>query len=315
MKLIKIALLGTQHDYADGLFPLIVRQLGFEIEWCTPNNCDLVIYGAFLKANQKHYRWLPKPLRPFFQAAEKEIKARRSYRPLSLFHTCESLRHNAIKADYSISFDLGINQKKNLRLPYWMELIDWSHEGIIDNINPRFGELLSLEKLTKPLGDHFLRRPQIASFITSHLLEPRASLLNMLKNHMEVKCFGPYFDPTIKNHHASSFIKKEVMSQFAFNLCPENAMYPGYYTEKIPEAFLAGALPITWSDSNVSHDFNPEAFINLAPMTGDNFLALPDLLNSKTRLQQFSEQSLLLEKPTLTDAKKFILEIILQATS
>jgi hypothetical protein len=314
MKVIKIALLGTQHDYANGIVPLIISQLGFKIQWSNPKDCDLLIYGAFYKNSKKQYRWLPKPLRPFYKIIEKKINAGRS-RPLTLFHTCESLRHNSITADYSISFDLGVNQNKHLRLPYWMELIDWSHEGIIGNINPRFGELLSLDKLTKPLGVHFLQRPQTASFISSHLLEPRASLLNTLKNHMEVKCFGPYFDPTIKNHHASNFVKREVISQFAFNLCPENAMYPGYYTEKIPEAFLAGALPITWADSNVSHDFNPRAFINLAPMTGDNFLALPDLLRSKTKLQQFSEQSLLLEKPTLSDAKKFIREIIFQATS
>ena len=49
-------------------------------------------------------------------------------------------------------------------------------------------------------------------------------------------------------------------------MCPENGLYPGYYTEKIPEAFYSGCLPITWADENIVADFNSRAFLNLEPL-------------------------------------------------
>lgn len=61
------------------------------------------------------------------------------------------------------------------------------------------------------------------------------------------------------------------MSNYKFNLCPHNSLYPGYYDEKITDFFHSGCLPITWCDSNVNHDFNSEAFVNLLVCMGDNY--------------------------------------------
>ena len=127
--------------------------------------------------------------------------------------------------------------------------------------------------------------------------------------------YGPYFDASIKNHHQSHFFKKEVIKKFAFNLCPENSLYPGYYTEKIPESFQSGALPLGWTDSNVCADFNPKAFINLEPMAYLDYTPLTELLNSESYLRQFCDQPLLLKMPTLDPAKQFITEVLRQASS
>ena len=40
-------------------------------------------------------------------------------------------------ADYAISYDLAIPSQRHFRLPYWMEMIVCSHEGIAGNTNPR----------------------------------------------------------------------------------------------------------------------------------------------------------------------------------
>jgi hypothetical protein len=101
-----------------------------------------------------------------------------------------------------------------------MEMVDWSHEGIIGNHNPRFGKLLSIEKMMKPLGNQFLHRDHKVAFITSHLLEPRKTLFTNLSKLIKVDGFGPYFNTGIKNHHQSGFDKLQVLSQYAFNLCP-----------------------------------------------------------------------------------------------
>ena len=154
-----------------------------------------------------------------------------------------------------------------------------------------------------------MRRDQKAILITSHLREPRAACYATLKSLMPVDGMGPYFDRTIKDHHKSVFIKKDILINYRFNLCPENSIYPGYVTEKIPEAFAAGCLPITMVDNSVGVDFNPNAMINLAA-TGDINLEWLNAQLSAKALQKYSEQPLLLRKIYLEDAKTFIGEIV-----
>jgi hypothetical protein len=51
---------------------------------------------------------------------------------------------------------------------------------------------------------------------------------------------------------------------FAFNVAMENAIVPGYMTEKIGFAFCAGSVPIYWGDTaTVTSFFNPASFLNV----------------------------------------------------
>lgn len=196
-----------------------------------------------------------------------------------------------------------------------MELVDWSHEGINGNCNPRYGQLLSIKRMQAPLGTEFLGRTQKAALITSHLLEPRQTLYEAVNDAVGVSGYGPHFDSLIKNHNSSNFTKKAILEKFAFNLCPENDIYPGYYTEKIPESFASGTLPLSWTDSNVCFDFNPASFINLEPMARENYLRLPELLRSHNFLNSFACQPLLLNTPSLESAKNFIRQMLEEARS
>ena len=92
-------------------------------------------------------------------------------------------------------------------------------------------------------------------------------------------------------------------------------MYPGYYTEKIPEAFFADCLPITWTDENVKVDFNPQAFINLAPMTWCNYEPLAEIIHSPQALQSYTTQALLLKAPSILPFRDFVKRIIEDATT
>ena len=83
---------------------------------------------------------------------------------------------------------------------------------------------------------------------------------------------------------ASDFRKSDILQQYAFNLCPENGLYPGYATEKIPEAFAAGCLPIAYVDESVCVDFNPKAFVNLQPMIDNQVVKVLSAKESLERL-------------------------------
>lgn len=311
-KNIRIALDGVADDYRESLIPILIESLGYKITWSNTNSAELIIIGPFYDPRNKN-RWIPRPLRKFYTESVEIIQTGNN--AITLFQTGENLRHNHFEANYSISFDHCPEFKNNYRFPYWMELIDWSSEGVTGNINPRFGKLLSIERLMRPLGKKFLTKPRAAAIFASHLREPRRTIINAVRQHAKVEGFGPAFDSKIIHHSKSSFTKSAVLENFSFNLCPENSLYPGYYTEKMPEAFMADCLPITWADVNIPLDFNPNALINLSPMVKENFESLGELLQSNKKLNEFSEQPLLLIRPTITPLKEFIGEILRQAKS
>ena len=211
MKMIKIATEGTPHDYQSSLMPIVIESMGYKISWVEPAQADLLILGPFLKKDKKQFGWCPKPLRPLMTSINQSIgasKNTRVHQPIKIFHTQENERHDFVDADYSISFDLGVQSNKHFRFPYWMEMIDWSHEGVIGNSNPRYGELLKLSTLMSPLGEGFLKRGGKCALLSSHLREPRASLYEALGKIIPTQGFGAFFDKKIKDHHSSGFLKK-----------------------------------------------------------------------------------------------------------
>lgn len=314
MRSVRISTAGCPSDYSQGLLPIIAQSLGYQLDWVKPNQADVLILGPFIKPDSKKLKWCPKPLRPAVNSIL-NLTPSRANSPLRIFHSAENLRHDTVPAEYSISFDLNISSEQHFRLPYWMEMIDWSHEGIAGNQNPRYGKLMSIERLMQPLGNRFLEKKQAAAFLSSHIREPRKTLFEAVQKVMPVTGFGAHFDKTIENHHLSGFLKQELLQEFGFNLCPENGMYPGYYTEKIPEAFFADCLPITWTDENVKVDFNPQAFINLAPMTWCNYEPLAEIIHSPQALQSYTTQALLLKAPSILPFRDFVKRIIEDATT
>ncbi len=315
MKQLKLSAIGQYYTYKEeSLLPIVLSSLGYRIIWVDPYKCDLLIIGkpmsalklllkkgGFLLLQNQYHAWINKVLN------------NRHYRPVTLFHTCENLRHDSVKTDYSISFDFSTETDRHYRLPYWMELVDWSHEGLLGNTNKRFGKLLSIRRMLQPLGSNFLSKPRKAALFASHLTEPRKRFYKGINKVVPVDGYGKYFDNKIISHSNSGFDKLTILKSYAFNLCPENKLYPGYYTEKIPEAFLGDTLPITWTDRNVSADFNPDAFINLEQTDWRNADLLQELLHSNKQLAPYAEQPLLLKAPSIEPFRKFIGNIIRNA--
>jgi hypothetical protein len=318
MRSVRIATIGAPDDYRGSLLPIIAQSAGYSIDWTTPHKADLVVYGPFANPNPKPFRWAPRLLRPKIALTRDyltRIMAQRKTAPLRLFHSAENTRHDFCNADYAISYDLNVQASTHFRLPYWMEMLDWSHEGITGNLNPRYGPLMTISRLTNALGNSFLIRKQECVLLSSHLREPRKTLFDAVRKVVPVHGVGAHFNPSIKNHHSSGFLKHVLLQDFAFNLCPENGMYPGYYTEKIPEAFFAGCLPITWLDGNVGVDFNPEAFINLAPMAHCDFAPFAELIGSPQKLSHYASQPLLLRSPSILPFRDFVKRIFDDAIS
>ncbi len=118
--------------------------------------------------------------------------------------------------------------------------------------------------------------------------------------------YGKLFDKSIVNHNSSNFTKLSILENYEFNLCPENQIYPGYFTEKIPEAYLAGCIPIT--SPLIECQFNRDSVIDILSYGIDSFC--DDYLTNH-KFREYYEQPLLHEKPRLEFLISRIKEIVL----
>lgn len=88
----------------------------------------------------------------------------------------------------------------------------------------------------------------------------------------------------VRNHTRSNgdFLDEAVqlLRPYRFALVFENKLVPGYVTEKIVNAFLAGCIPVYWGSTSVLDIFNPDAFVyaNALQAAGANDYASVDPL-------------------------------------
>ena len=322
MKKIKIASLwnATVNLKASLIVNLIKVISNRDIEFTEVKNCDLLIFGPY-----EHQSVISIAKRRLVNKILRNKKLRnnypnldiyllnRNYNPIKIFLSFENYKLPEVKYDFAITSCMGIADEKHLRLPLWKELIDWSNYGVErepSDSAKRFGKYYNLEELIKPNKISFMSKKKEMCMITSHLNEPRNSIFKIFSKKFKVDGYGPYFNNRIKDHNSDPIKKIDILKNYAFNLCPENSLYPGYYTEKIPEAFLGGCLPISWVDQNVKYDFNENSFINLLDYTNNNYIEIIEQLNDNFFLKKFTNQPLLLKKPNLDYEINFVKKII-----
>ena len=318
MKKIKISFL-FNYDMKNTLILELIKLVSKkEIEIVPITQCDLLIFGPYdtYSMKRKLVNFIKRKINKIdtiFPNIDFHLLTRK-IKPIKLFHTLENYYPTInIKYDFAITSYLGIGDENHLRFPSWKEHVDWSPLKIINKLaegTKRFGSFYNIEDLMNSQGNKFLTKERKMCLITSHLNEPRRSMYKILSKKFVVDGYGPYFDKKISNHNLSNFTKKDILNKYAYNLCPENNLYPGYYSEKIPDAFLGKCLPISWADNNVNYDFNENSFVNLLNHTKDNYEEISNLLNDDNFLKKYIDQPLFLKKPSLDEEIKFITKIV-----
>lgn len=180
------------------------------------------------------------------------------------FITGENREPEFKRAQKQIGFWRGYPGRKDvLRFPYWMWHLDWPD---LENqpAYRRYGRRLSIDRLMKPISESY-SKAQLASrlnrtvLFSKHLNEPRRRLFQLTNEVLGCDGFGGAFGSDNRQQP-----KMPVMEGYRFSLCPENAIGDGYITEKIPEAFHSGCVPISWCrPDDLAEDFNPKAVVNL----------------------------------------------------
>lgn len=225
------------------------------------------------------------------------------------FVTGENTHPRFLLAKKQIGFWTEYQEFSNVyRFPYWKWHLDYLEYRNYLEYN-RFGSLISIEGLLKPINASFTReqlknRQNRAILFSKHLKEPRRTFFTLTNEIIGCDGVGDAFANGNKNLGKIGKLKT-----YKFNLCPENSLSDGYITEKIPEAFQSGCIPITWcKPSDLELDFNKEAVINLFGLDiHDCKEILKDLLNEGPIFRKAISTPLLNQKPSLTYLEKFIL--------
>lgn len=160
------------------------------------------------------------------------------------------------------------------RLPYWWNYVDWPdiHRGEARKWS-RFGSLYKIDDLCsgKKFGSSFHQRKRAAVWVTRHLEFPRQGILDTMRKYIDVDVVTgiPWGQ------------KERVLSQYQYCVSAENSTGYGYETEKVPEAWVSGCLPIGYSRNPFS-DFD-EASVFFEPPT-ECPSELPPLLRGRPSL-------------------------------
>jgi hypothetical protein len=178
-------------------------------------------------------------------------------RVTKIFYTGENARPWDYSCHFSISFDHHELDGKNYRLPLYV-IYDWDS----NRRNPPVRN----SKSVRMANELTIFNKEFCSFVVKNPnCEMRNTWFQILNSYRPVSSGGPLFNNiggVLPGGDQAVYTKQAFLNKHKFNLCFENASYPGYATEKLYEALCAKTVPIYWGSPTIELDFNPKAFLN-----------------------------------------------------
>jgi GR25 family glycosyltransferase involved in LPS biosynthesis len=169
----------------------------------------------------------------------------------------------------------GEDKANYIRLPLWMLEINWFRADINRLQNPK---PVSIDACCK-VQDDLQNRSKFCSFVVSNPSNTiRNDAFQWLSKYKQVDSAGRLFNNIGSDIFAGlgggggELKKVEFMKQYKFALTYENSSAPGYTTEKLFHAKVAGCVPIYWGDSEVEKDFDVKGFLDARKVTSEEEL-------------------------------------------
>jgi len=154
--------------------------------------------------------------------------------------------------------------------------------------------LRPLSKMRDESGEQYVKTRAISySFMnegTGKGTELRYHFLNLLKrfeNQVETPRALRRANPLMLDEAVAAY------SPYLFNLAWENIDTPGYISEKVLNAFLAGCIPIYWGTDDVMQYFNPKAMIAVKqfPSWREAARHVADVYSNKTLQDEYLREA------------------------
>jgi hypothetical protein len=219
----------------------------------------------------------------------------------SIFFTGENERPPYGDWDCYLSFDLNSYGGKNAYLPLW-----WitSSDLIRPTVSPYLGRSITLDEMLTPRESNFKKRDKFCVAFIGKAYPFRMQAIAALSALGKVDVFGGIARNSGKK---AALEKHETSQKYKFVFAFENDLFPGYVTEKAPEAWATGAIPLYWG-SDPSGYLNQDAMINLANYQNlETFTnRVHEVLNNPQEWQNIANQPILKKRPNLDEVVSVI---------
>lgn len=196
-----------------------------------------------------------------------DANMQRKYAPdkcIRIFYTGENVRPDDYIAHYYLSFD-HIFDDQHFRLPLWVLNMHYMAE--------RFGHSPTQHSYRMMAPANPFDRDFCGYVQSNPNCEKRNSFFRSLSDdYRQISSAGPHMNNAgfvLPRGETGVIEKINWLSRFKFTLAFENGAYPGYATEKLLEAYLAGTVPIYWGSPTIGLDFNESAFLNWYDFNND----------------------------------------------
>ncbi|WP_157792543.1 hypothetical protein [Thiomicrospira microaerophila] len=166
------------------------------------------------------------------------------------------------------------------RFPYWWNYVQHEDFELEPEFYSRYGKPLCLQKLMSPFQPNRATLDRIA-FLNRHLRYPRNNQVKILETFKPVDIFMAPKTPWNGTKHA-------LLTDYKYIFCAENSCGYGYETEKLPEAWDAGCIPLGYIQNPLSQ-FSDEVFTE-----------------SKIDIEKINAYPLIKQKPDLQSLIRYI---------
>jgi hypothetical protein len=216
----------------------------------------------------------------------------------------ENVRPNYQFYARSISCDFDSYGGRNCRAPTWYAQVDW--EGRMTPRTSRYERRLGVEELMAPREPPKAFRPSFCCYVSRRPHPHRDMAVEALSAIDPVEQFGNVANRPIE------YSKYDLLPTYRFNICFENSIFPGYYTEKLIHAWGGGCVPLYWSDPWYSVDFNPKAVVNRMsfPTLEDFVEHVRQINDSRDRIAEIVSEPLLLRPPPIDKVVSFLRDVV-----
>ena len=211
-----------------------------------------------------------------------------------IFFTGENERPPQGRWDAYLSFDVSSYDGRNSYLPLW-----WitSSDILVPTVSPYLGRPITLEQMMKPRETNFEKREKFCVAFIGKAYPFRMQSIAALSKIGRVDVFGTIARNTKKTIALEKF---SVAQNYKFVYAFENDHFPGYVTEKLPEAWATGAVPLYWG-SDITHSMNQAAFMNAAdyPTIEDFALDVGEVAKSRDKWESIAQAPLIITRPSI----------------
>jgi hypothetical protein len=214
----------------------------------------------------------------------------------SIFFTGENERPPFGDWDCYLSFDLNSYGGKNAYLPLW-----WitSSDLIRPTVSPYLGRSITLEEMLKSREVNFKQRKKFCVAFIGKAYPFRMQAIAALSAIGKIDVYGGIARNSGKKAALEKF---ETSQQYKFVFAFENDLFPGYVTEKAPEAWATGAIPLYWGSDPAGY-LNHEALLNLEKFKSlDEYVArVAEIAHDSLTWSSIASQPILAKRPNLNE--------------